>query len=278
MRSLALALLAVAAGTADAQPTNWAIPTGGATVSLSADRPFFDGDDTLDPLTSAWTFETAQPILPGVRFVGEIPFTIVALDGGGVLTSNEETGAALGNVQLGVEADFPLSPVTLGGYVRLPTLTRTDDAAGDDAPFVGVAAEYERVGAYVEDAVTVAALVQGEYRPLALPTLGVRARLVPQVIVATEDRVFGDAAEVYLGYALQAFVSSGVVRLGAGVSGISILTEDPDERHEVSAGVVADAGLGSAFRVGATVRKPVLGDIEDAVDAIVGLRLTYGVD
>ena len=278
MRLLALALLAISV--ASAQPSNWAFPTSGATVSLTADHPFLDGDDPFGASTSVWMFETAQPIVPGVRLVGEIPFALVSYDDTDLFGDDiSETGASLGNVQLGVEADFPLSPVALGAYLRIPTLTTTDDIAGGLAPFVGVLTEYERIGAYTEDVVTVAGMVQGDYQPLAIPTLALRARLTPEVLIATDDDVLGDDAEVLLGYALQAFVSGGVARFGVGFSGISLLSEaDLDERHEISAGLLADVGLGPVLRLGATARIPIIGDLDEVVDGVVGLRLTYRAD
>jgi len=225
-------------------------------------------------------FETAQPIVPGVRLVGEIPFAIVSYDGTDLFGNDvSETGAALGNVQLGVEADFPLSPVALGAYLRIPTLTTTDDVAGGLAPSVGMLTEYERIGAYIDDAVTVAGMVQGDYRPLAIPTLALRARLTPQVLIFTEDAALGDDPEVLVGYALQAFVNGGAARFGVGFSGISLLTEDDvDERHEISAGLLADVGLGPVLRLGATARIPIIGNLDEIVDGVVGLRLTYGGD
>ena len=74
-----------------------------------------------------------------------------------------ETSVALGNLQVGVEADLPTSPVTLGGYLRVPTSTESGDRTR--AQLVGVSTDYEQIGAYVSDFVTLSGLAEGRVDP-----------------------------------------------------------------------------------------------------------------
>ena len=275
MRALVLLAL-LAAGTASAQPFNWSLPTSGSTISLSAERPLFDGPFRgvdLGPLASAWLFSTTQAVGP-VRLTGELPFAYGSAepDFGG----DDVGGFALGNAQVGAEADLLAAPVTVGGYVRLPTATAGGDG-GEVGALVGLFSDRDRPGLYIEDLVTVSAMVEARPRVLAVPGLSFRLRAVPQLLIATDDFVLADGSELLVGYAAQAFFSTGAARVGGGLSGASIVTEDVDDRHEVSLGVLADAGLG-ATRVGVVGRLPVAGGASDVVNGVIGLRLTYGVD
>ena len=280
MRPLLLSALLTAA--ASAQPASWEFPTSGSTVALAAERPLFDGDSFIgdvdfSPLTSAWLFSTTQAVGP-VRLVGELPFAYGSVES--PFDGGDEGGFALGNAQVGVELDLLAAPVTVGGYLRVPTATAEDDG-GDVGTFVGVFSDVERVGLYTEDILTATVMVEGRPRVLSVPGLSFRLRLVPQLLVETSDEFGGslpDDTEVLVGYAGHAFFSTGAARIGGGLSGVSIVTEDVDDnRHSVFVGVMADAGLGPV-RVGATGRLPIAGESEDFVNGVVGLRLTYGVD
>ena len=267
------------AAAASAQPSNWEMPTSGASISLSADRPFlnqrsFFGEFDFDLRTSAWVVSTTQPVGP-VRLVAELPFAFQSFDApefNGETVGDGGDGAALGNAQVGAELDLLAAPLTLGGYLRIPTTASSDLAA----EVIGALGDYERVGLY-GDLMTITAMIEGRPQVRAAPGLSFRLRAMPELLVATEDNALADGAELLVGYAAQAFVSTGSARIGGGLSGVSIVTEDADERHEVSAGVIADAGLGP-IRLGAAVRLPFLGDASNAVDAVLGLRLTYGMD
>lgn len=265
----ALAALA-AAPSVSAQPFNWALPTNGSTISLSAERPLlsedFAGDNGLSAGSSAWLFSTTQALGPA-RLVGEIPFAFGSVDGA------DDDGAALGNVQVGAEIDLVAAPVRLGGYLRLPTASGANGVAG----FVGTFADVERIGLYTESVVTVSALVEARPSPISAPGLSFRLRAIPQLLILTDTDASDDSVEGVLGYAAQAFYSVGLARVGGGLSGASILTEDVgDNRHAVSIGVLADV-LAGPVRIGATVRLPVAGESNDFVDAVVGLRVSYGI-
>ena len=269
MRIAALSLVVAAAATA--QPSNWTLPVPGSYVALAAERPLFSNDAAdFGALTSAWTFETKQVITPGVRLVGELPFAFASIDVG----VGDESGAALGNAMLGAELVPPTGPLTFGGYLRVPTATSTE-TAGDVATAVGFVSDYERYGAFFNDILTVA--VSAEATPaLATAPVSFRLRAVPQVLIATDDGVLADDAEVLIGYAAQAIADVGPARVLAGLSGISIVTQDVDDRHNVSLGVSADVGIGSAARVGLTGRIPIAGEAEGFLDGVVGVRLVYG--
>ena len=277
MRSLLL--LAACAVSVSAQPASWEFPTSGSTVSLSAERPLFDddsfaGNTDFGPLTSAWLFSTTQAVGP-VRLVGELPFAYGSIENT-ILGVDDVSGFALGNAQLGVEADLLVAPVTVGGYVRIPTFT-SEDEGGGVAQIIGILSDAERVGLYAEDLVTVSAMIEGRPSILAVPGLSFRLRATPQLLVATEDDILADDVEVVIGYAAHAFFSTGVARLGAGLSGAGIVTEDVDDRNQVFIGLLGDVGLGPV-RVGATGRLPIAGESKDLINGVVGLRLTYGVD
>ena len=279
-------LAALLAATASAQPSNWDPPTRGAALGLTAERPTFDGGafgglPAFGGVTSSWRFTASVPVGPA-RVVGELPFAFASFDDpsplgpGGVTTS--ESGAALGNAQIGAELDLVVAPVTVGGYLRVPTVARSEDF-GDVAQFVGFFANADRPGAYADDTVTLSAMVEGRPRLLTVPGLSFRLRALPQVLVATGDPdPFDprDDAEVLVGYAAQAFYNAGAARVGGGFSGVSVLTEDADERHEVSVGILADAPLGP-LRFGVSARLPFVGTLDEVVNAVVGLRISYNV-
>lgn len=268
MRVVLATLLATAAA---AQPSNWAPPAAGSSVSLAVERPLFETADGLASYSSAWTLGGAREVALGVRVVGEVPFAFGGIAFGDDAFGVDERGAALGNVLVGVEAELPISPGMVGGYLRAPTATATDD--GGTAQAVGLTSDYDRFGAYVEDVVTVAVLAEARPALRGAP-VAFRLRAVPQVLVPTDD-TFGARAEVFVGYAAQALVGVGPARVLAGVSGLSLLTEDGEDRHNVFVGATVEAAAGPA-RVGLTGRVPVAGRVEDFLDGVVGLRLTLG--
>ena len=262
MRSLLLAVLLVSA--VSAQPSNWELPTDGTTVSIEADRPFFTEGNPYEGLTSAWTLSTTQPVGPLLRIVGDLPIAVGATSG--------ETSVALGNLQVGVEADLPTSPVTLGGYLRVPTSTESGDRTR--AQLVGVFTDYEQIGAYVNDFVTLSGLAETRF-DLGAPGLSVRLRAIPQLLVATDDTA-GDQTEAFIGYAAQLLFDNGAARLGGGLTGLTPLTEEGDET-QLFVGVMADVAAGPV-RPGLVVRAPISGDLVEFLDTVVGVRVTVPFD
>ena len=265
MRSLFLFVAGAVA--VSAQPSNWDLPSSGATLTLDYERPLLDRGADFGIITSAWSLGVAYPVTPAVRLVGELPFAFASadLDGGYV------NGAALGNIQIGAEVDGATAPVNVGAYLRVPTASESGDLGGD-AQGIGLLADYEQFGAFQEEVATFAVKVEG--LPTASDGLSFRLRAVPQLLFATGGG--GSDAELFVGYAARAIFDTGRARIAGGFSGISIVTEDPDERHEVSIGVVADTELSRSFRLGATGRVPVIGNVDEVVNGVIGVRLVYG--
>lgn len=212
MRLVLLAALLVPA--AWAQPSNWTLPSSGASVTLAADKPFFPDGSPYEGVTSVWTLSAWQPLGPGVRLVAELPVafaeTVFSTD-----TFQPETYAIAGNVQLGAEADLATLPITLGGYVRLPTasIPREDRPA----QFVGVYTEFEQIGTFLERTATVSALAETRISADPASPFAVRLRVIPQVLIPTGDsnaffRV--DDPEGYVGLAAHAVYDAGQVEIG----------------------------------------------------------------
>ena len=66
------------------------------------------------------------------------------------------------------------------------------------------------------------------------------------------------------------------VVVSGGLSSLTILTEDVDERHEVFAGVSADVVAGRV-RPGLTIRAPFSDGFSSVLNSVVGARLTVGL-
>ncbi len=277
MRLALLAVLLLPTSTV-AQPSNWHFPTRGASVSLTADKPFFEGNTDFGVVTSAWSLSTVQPVLPLVRIVGNLPFAVASFDIDTPRGEDSETSLAVGNLEVGVEADLPTAPVTLGAAVRVPTATASGET--EAAQFAGLLTDYERLGAYLDDVVTLSALAETRFAPGSAPGLSVRLRALPQVFVPTGDESNGltvEDTEVALGYAAQLFLATGAARVGAGVTGVTALTGDDDDRTQLFLGAMADLAAGP-FRPGVVARVPISGNADNFLNAIIGLRVTYVVD
>lgn len=272
----AFAALSMAA--ASAQPSNWTVPAPGSTSLLVGERPFSDDVDGLGAISSAWRFTVNQPLGP-VRAIVELPFAFASADDNSITVDDVDTrtrlGAALGNLQLGVEVPLLVVPVRLGGYVRLPTSTESEgeNRAGEEAALVGSLAGYEQPGLYEPKVVTVAGMAEVRPQVLAVPGLSFRLRAVPQVLLGSLDNSAVDGSEVYLGYAAQAFFGVGGARVGGGLSGISALG-DRGAASGLALGVLGNVDLG-AIRLGASARLPVAGAAADRLDGVVGVSLVF---
>ncbi len=297
---LLLASLALSVA-ASAQPAlRLPLDAAGPALSVRAAKPSFttpslgdavdpdptfdlqDPDDFYGARTSAWAVGASVPVGP-VRVVGEVPFALVSIsdelyalyEEGGFEQS--QTGAALGNVRLGVERDLPgLTGLTVGADVRLPTATGGVNTTDGDASGIGFISRYEEPGAFRDNLLTVSARASAS-RPVG--PVAVQAQLAPALGVWTGDE--GDRDNVgYLSYTVHAIAPVGAARAGAGVSGTLVVagTEaSAREDHEMSVEALADVAVG-AFRPGVEVRVPVAGFFADVVTAVVGVGVTYAFD
>lgn len=266
MRPLVLAALLVTA--ASAQPSNWELPGPGASVTLAADRPYFNEGNPFEGVTSAWSLSARVPVGPGLRVVGEVPFAFANT------RNTSETASALGNVQVGAEADLAAAPVTLGGYVRLPTASVSPDDGS--AQVVGLFAEFEQIGTYLVDVATVAALTEGRIAVRPTSPLTVRLRVIPQVLIPTGDRnalfTVGDP-EVYVVLAGHMIYDADEVLVSGGLTSLTLLTDDGSDSTNAFAGVSADVAVGHV-RPGLTLRAPLS---DSYLNSVVGLRLSVGL-
>ncbi len=300
MRRLSLLLALLAASAASAQPSPWSpLPTEGTALALRVQHPTHTpyligiGDATADPddyyriWTSVWSAEAAVPVGP-LRLTAEIPFAVSVLSDAALELSEpvpggapdrDRTGAALGNLRIGVETS--LHPgVVVGGGLRLPTATDVSDGSSrsQEASLEGFEAMGgDQVATFIADLATLDIHLDAR-RHVAGP-LAVRAFLAPALAFWTDDPL-EDRPLLFTAYAVQASIEAGKVEAVAGVGGVSRLAGyryfTAEEDSEVSLGAVADLELGD-FRPGVSVRVPVKGLFSQVLDAVIGLRLSYTV-
>ena len=147
---------------------------------------------------------------------------------------------------------------------------------------MGFFAESERFGSYVDDVVTLSAMLEARPQLASVPGLSFRLRAIPQVLISTTDEddfSFGlvNDSEVLIGYAAQAFFDGVVARVGGGLSG----GQHPDRGHRRASRDLARhpgrraardrsaSGPPRAFRSSVTST--------GRWTPVIGVRLTYGV-
>ncbi len=210
-------------------------------------------------LTSALFASVYIPASENVSIVGELPLAHFGSDVGNV----SET--SLGNSYLGLEIRFKDSPVYAEIGLRAPLAPGEDDENAS-AAITGFLNDFsDRLEAFI---LPVTAILN--YRYNSPKGFVLRLRGGPSILVATGER---DKSEVGLNYGVQAWYAGKQVRVGGGLTGRAILTEEGNfgERSVHQFGVNADLLL-SQVRPGVYFRLPLDKDWSDFVNFVFGLK------
>lgn len=232
-------------------------------VGIEWMKPFFGQDNNFTFLTSVAHFNARIAFTPRFALVGTIPLAHL-----GVQTDDldlSETNPGNGYVGLQLYAPTQRWRATVGA--RLPLASEDASALG-----IGFLTDYENLGAYIPQTLTLSA--EGAAFANPAPSLRLEAMLRPAILLFTGD---SDAdSELFVRYAARGWYHFDPVRVGVGFSGITLLSEDELDTSEQS---VLHATLYLAadienIRPGVFVRLPIDEEIGDVVDVIVGIGIT----
>jgi hypothetical protein len=222
----------------------WLAPDRQAAVALEVLRPdfgFFRNDD-VTLLTSAVFLSGRYPIGDAVDLVAEIPISHYGEDYTAFDRRYDDSRSetVLGNPYIGI-AFGERSASSYGELgVRLPIANENVDGLA-----TGFHSDYDRLGAFIEDVLTIRGAGNYVYRDPS----GFRARLHggPSIWVYTGDSE-GDTVEALLDYGAHAWYQAGEwVRISTGLTGRIIVSEG---EFSLSERMVNQLGVAVFGRVG----------------------------
>ena len=271
-----LALLWAPTGVANAQPF-W-IPRGDEgkhAVLLEFLRPSIEDVDRSF-LSATYFLSGRFAISPNLHLVGELPYanykaTFEGTDINGNAITIEESGSTVGNPYLGIEASASGSPIFAELGVRIPVVDENEP----EASIIGYVSDVTRAdAAFLPKAV----FVQGAFnvREVTDSNMEYRVRLSPVLLISTDDSFYSDGAELFGVYAWSIGYHGRILRVGTGLSGRFLLTEDSGNLGERSLNQLdLHADIGSwSLRPGVDLHLP-LGSLAEAVPIVLGASVSW---
>jgi len=266
---LSLIILVITITPVNAQSI-WQDYTARKTLTLEILKPDYDeGDQSF--LTSAIFLSARAPITRNIIFVGELPFSYINWD----IPHGPDLGSkqTFGNPYFGLEIDLHRVPLFFELGVRAPLTADTDEENGE-ATVNGYLTDFvDRAEAFGPDAIPISGFVNLVFE--SYTGFSLRLRAGPAIWIATGDR---DESETFILYSAQAWWDFGSVRIGGGLSGRYIASEDDGnfgERSTHQLGFGLDLSLG-IFTPGIQVRIPLDEEYKDVLDVVFGVSL--GID
>jgi len=264
--------LAGAAPTLAAAQSLWMQRDADHTVAFEFLRPNLDGVDS-DVLSGAFFLSGRAALSPRVALVGELPYVShsSSTDGTDFLGNPihvEVSSSTIGNPYVGMEARLGNGPAFLELGAR-PPLASDEEF---EAFVTGFVSDVTRFGTFLPDAASIQAAIN--LREITPSKLVYRLRLCPTVLIPTGDNN-GDT-ELFAGYSFQIGYHGTVARVGGGMSGAALVTEDSGNlgsRTRNQLEIHADF-LPGAIRPGLDLHIP-LGTEAELVPVVVGVNVSW---
>jgi hypothetical protein len=260
--------LSLCATPAAGQPF-WIPRDGKNAVMLELYHPSVEGIDQ-STLSSVSFLSARLGLSPTLNVVGELPYSHFKATFEDFFTGTtiEESASTIGNPYLGIECLLSGSPVFFELGLRAPAT----DENKDNAWGLGILADATRWESFIPNAVSAQAAFN--LREVTPSHMEYRLRFSPVVLIPTGSSN-GDV-ELFGNYAWAIGYHGRVVRIGTGLSGRALFTEDSGN---VGARTVNQFELHSDFgswsvRPGFELRVP-LGSLANDVPAVVGASLSW---
>jgi hypothetical protein len=255
--------------------SNWLSADGNPPVSVEILKPdtYYEGTTFL---STVWLLSGRAPVSDNASILMELPIVFFKEDEGQWYGGYEPHGymadprseTLIGNPYVGFRVDSPEGRWygQIGG--RIPV-------APDDKPFAayhGLRADFDRSEAFVDDML----MIGGRLGDRLYDRSGSKVNLFAG---PTFWIPIGDAkgeTEVLLNYGVQYWMESEVARVGAGITGRWVVSEDQGNLAENTVyqfGFAANFGSGS-FRPGFHIRVPLDNDLGYSP---FGTRYVYGI-
>ena len=272
---LTAALTAVVCLSTTARPagaqSRWMPRDGKQAVALEFLHPSLESYDT--GFFNAATFVSARvEAAPNFAIVGELPYashssSYSGTDFNGYPVTVEQSSGTIGNPYLGFEAAPATLPIFIEFGVRLPLVSRGQDLA----QFTGLFADVPRWEAFYFKVISFQSAFN--VREVTASNMEYRLRLSPVLAVPTE----GSAdAELFGVYSLQIGYHGRFARVGTGISGRVLVTEDGSNLGQRSLNQLelhTDVGPW-AVRLGFDLHLP-LDSWAESVPVVVGASLSW---
>ena len=268
---LAVALAAIAPTPAAAQSL-WMQRDADHTVALEFLRPSLEGVDS-DVLSGAYFLSGRTALSPRIALVGELPYvshssTQTFTDFLGNEITESVSSSTIGNPYVGMEARLGNGPAFLELGAR-PPLASDEEF---EAFVTGVVSDVTRFATFLPDAASIQMAVN--LREITPSNLVYRLRFCPTVLIPTGDNS-GDT-ELLTMYSFQIGYHGRVARVGGGMSGMALVTEDSGNlgsRTRNQLEIHADF-LPGPIRPGLDLHLP-LGNEAELAPAVVGVSVSW---
>jgi hypothetical protein len=208
----------------------------------------------------------------GTFIAAEIPYTSTTVKysnpyyGG----TQSTTKSSIGNIYMGLE--FVGEDPTIFGELgmRLPTISKDNM----EASILGILGDANRWEVYVAELLAVQGAVN--YHPVYESGVGLLFRIGPSVWIPTKGSG-GNDTEVFIDYGAGVGFENETFRIGGGISGRAIVTEETfffDKRavHHVEFGTNVRI---AQFRPGVFIRIPLEKEVSDVISQTLGISLSY---
>jgi hypothetical protein len=185
--------------------------------------------------------------------------------------SESETKSALGNIYVGLETIQDKGSVFWEVGIRLPTISEEKS----DAAMLAFFGDVNRWEAYVPHLLALQAALN--YRDAYQSGFVLFFRTGPSIWVPTKSGGNGDT-EVFLDYGGGIGYENETIRVGGGVSGRVIITEEEFLFNDKRAFHHAELGMSvrlAQFRPAVFVRFPIEKELKDVISKTFGFSLTY---
>ena len=235
----------------------WLDVRGDATAGFEALRPILASTQGVSLTSGVLVLSARRLLRDGVVVEAEVPFARFA--GDGAAPADHE----FGNPYLGVEVLLRGTPLFLEVGARPPIVS------SGNAAVIGLLSDLDRWEAFVDDLVPVGALANYEFRNASGSYARLRAGPVAWIGVGDRD------TEVIGRFGVYAGIDRGTFDVGVGLSGFGVLTEGGSlgERTRWQA-TISGATAAGPVRPGVDVRFPVDRDLQNLLDAVIGVRLS----
>lgn len=235
--------------------------------TLAQDDPYVD--------ISGYTLSLSGRVKIGERtlLTAEIPYvsTTMSISYPMFGISESETKSALGNIYVGLETIQDKGPVFWEVGMRLPTLSEKKS----DAAMLAIFGDVNRWEAYVHHLLALQAALN--YRNAYQSGIVLFFRTGPSIWIPTKSGANNDT-EVFLDYGGGIGYENETIRVGGGVSGRVIITEEEFLFNDKRAYHHAELGVNvrlAQFRPAVFIRFPIEKELKDAISKTFGFSLAY---
>jgi hypothetical protein len=246
-------LVTVGSSPASAQP-RWMARDSKNTVMIEMLRPSLEGADG-DALSAAYFISDRWAATPDFAVVWELPFA-------------RYENSSIGNMYMGGEHRIGSSPI----FIEVGTRLNTASDHELEALATGLLSDVSRRGAFIPDILLInAAFNVYEVTP---SRMAYRLRVGPEVAGPALGRS-GDS-EIFAHYSFQVGYQGSSARLGAGISGRALVTDDRGNlgQRTLNQLEVHTDFLSGRIRPGLDLRLP-LGSLSQAVSVVLGGSITW---